>query len=121
MKDGPQDVGNLGTDIFAQRLEIKSDVGTGPQREDRARDVLEFCCLRFSANETIGARAGGREARFFETREPRFPPGTALPAEWRRELEALAQKLGYRTRKAGDIEAEFAAVVQRIVTPVEGA
>jgi hypothetical protein len=36
-------------------------------------------------------------------------------------LEALAQALGYRTTKAEEIEAEFTAVVQRIVTAVEGA
>ena len=37
--------------------------------------------------------------------------------EWRRELEALAQELGYWTTMAEELEAEFAAVVQRIVTP----
>jgi hypothetical protein len=45
-----------------------------------------------------------------------FPPSAALPSEWRRELEALAQELGYRTAKAEEIEQEFAAVFQRIVT-----
>lgn len=45
-----------------------------------------------------------------------FPPRAALPAEWRQELEALAQELGYRTTKVEEIEAEFAAVLQRIVT-----
>jgi len=41
-----------------------------------------------------------------------FPPDTSLPAEWRRELENLAQELGYATANAEAIKAKFAVVVQ---------
>jgi hypothetical protein len=45
-----------------------------------------------------------------------FLPVRCFPQSPRRELEALAQELGYRTTKADEIEAEFAGVIQRIVT-----
>ena len=45
-----------------------------------------------------------------------FPPSASLPAEWRRELENLAQELGYPTTNAEEIEAKFAVVVQVIAT-----
>jgi hypothetical protein len=37
------------------------------------------------------------ERIFAERATHAFPPSAALPAEWRQELENLAQELGYRT------------------------
>lgn len=56
------------------------------------------------------------ERIFVERATHVFPPTGALPAQWRQELENLAQDLGYRTTNAERIEAEFAAVVCAIAT-----
>jgi ABC-type Fe3+-hydroxamate transport system substrate-binding protein len=61
------------------------------------------------------ARAAAKRI-FAERATHTFPPSAALPAEWQRELETLAQELGYRTTKAEEIEAEFAAVLRAIAT-----
>jgi Nucleotidyl transferase AbiEii toxin, Type IV TA system len=94
---------------------------TGPQREDRARDVLDILLLDLLVQLDYPRARVAAERIFAERATHAFPPSAALPAEWRQELEALAQELGYRTTKAEEIEAEFAAVVQRIVAAVEGA
>src|SRR6266566_10031924 len=54
------------------------------------------------------------ERIFAERATHAFPPTAALPAEWRGELENLAEELGYRTRNAEGIEVEFVAVLQAI-------
>ena len=89
---------------------------TGPQREDRARDVLDILLLDMLGQLDYQRARAAAERLFAEPATNAFPPGAALPAEWRRELEALAQELGYRTTKAQEIELEFAAVLERIVT-----
>ena len=55
------------------------------------------------------------ERIFAERATHAFPPA-ALPPEWRRELENLAQELGYRTLDAAGIEREFAGVVEAMTT-----
>ncbi len=89
---------------------------TGPEREDRARDVLDILLLDMLGQLDYQRARAAAERLFAERATNAFPPGAALPAEWRRELEALAQELGYRTTKAQEIESEFAAVLERIVT-----
>jgi Nucleotidyl transferase AbiEii toxin, Type IV TA system len=89
---------------------------TGPQREDRARDVLDILLLDMLGRLDYQRARAAAERLFAERATNAFPPRVALPAEWRRELEALAQELGYRTTKAQEIESEFAAVLERIVT-----
>jgi hypothetical protein len=56
------------------------------------------------------------ERIFAERATHAFPPTATFPTEWRRELENLAQELGYRTTNAEGIEAEFSAVLQAIVS-----
>ena len=89
---------------------------TGPQREDRARDVLDILLLDMLGQLDYQRARAAAERLFAERATHAFPPSVALPSEWRRELEALAQELGYRTAKAEEIAKEFAAVFQRIVT-----
>jgi hypothetical protein len=89
---------------------------TGPQREDRARDVLDILLVDMLGQLDYARTRTAAERIFAERATHAFPPTAALPAEWRRELENLAQELGYRTTNAEGIEAEFAAVIQAIAT-----
>ena len=89
---------------------------TGPQREDRARDVLDILLVDM-LGKLDHARTRAAAGRIFAERATHaFPPNTALPAEWRRELENLSHELGYPATNAEEIEAKFAAVVQAIAT-----
>lgn len=89
---------------------------TGPQREDRARDVLDILLVRMLGQLDYRRTRTAAERVFAERATHAFPPKAILPPEWQRELENLALELGYRTTKAEAIEAEFAAVLQTIVT-----
>ena len=102
---------------ISEQVAQKLHACTGPQREDRARDVLDILLLDMLGQLDYRRAREAAERVFAKRATHAFPPSTALPAEWRRELEGLAQELGYRTTKAEQVEAEFAAVVQRIVTP----
>ena len=102
---------------ISEQVAQKLHACTGPQREDRGRDVLDILLLDM-LGQLDYRRAQEAAKRVFAQRATHtFPPSAALPAEWRRELEALAQELGYRMTMAEELEAEFAAVLQRIVTP----
>jgi len=79
-----------------------------PMTHDLLVDMLgelEYARTRLAAERIFAERATHA-----------FPPKAALPAEWRLELENLAQGLGYRTSNAEGIEVEFAAVLQAIAT-----
>jgi hypothetical protein len=88
---------------------------TGRQREDRARDVLDILLLDMLGQLDYTRARAAAERIFAQRAAHTFPPDATLPREWRQELESLAEELGYRTRAAEEIEAEFAAVVQAIV------
>lgn len=88
---------------------------TGPQKEDRARDVLDILLLDILDQIDYGRTRAAAERIFAERATHSFPPSAVLPVEWRLELESLAQELGYRTTKAKEVEAEFAVVLQAIV------
>lgn len=88
----------------------------GPQREDRARDVLDILLVEMLGQLDYARMRVAAERIFAERATHDFPPSAALPAGWRRELENLAQELGYRTLDAAGIEREFAAVVQVMAT-----
>jgi hypothetical protein len=91
---------------------------TGPQREDRARDVLDILLLDMLSQLDYRRTRAAAERIFTERATHPFPPSAALPVEWRRELETLAQELGYRTTNAEEIEAEFSIVLQTIAAAV---
>ena len=78
--------------------------------------------MRSRMNDWLGQldyrRPRAAERAFAERATHAFPPSAELPAEWRRELEALAQQLGYRTAKAVKIKSEFATVLQQIAAAV---
>jgi hypothetical protein len=87
---------------------------TGPQREDRARDVLDILLVDMLGQLDYARTRIAAERIFAERATHAFPPNATLPAEWRRELENLAKELGYRTTNAEGIEADFAVVLQAI-------
>ena len=91
---------------------------TGPQRKDRARDVLDILLLDILGQLDYRRTRAAAERIFTERATHPFPPSAALPVEWRRELETLAQELGYRTTNAEEIEAEFSIVLQAIAAAV---
>jgi len=88
---------------------------TGPQSGDRARDVLDILLLDMLDQVDYRRTRGAAERLFAERATHAFPPKATLPLEWRRELEALAQELGYRTTKPEEIETQFAGLLERIV------
>ena len=100
---------------ISEQVAQKLHACTGPQREDRARDVLDILLLDMLGQLDYRSAREAAERVFAKRATHAFPPTAVLPVEWRRELETLAQELGYRKTKGEDIEAEFAAVVQRIV------
>jgi hypothetical protein len=89
---------------------------TGPQREDRARDVLDILVVDMLEQLDYSQIRITAERIFAERATHAFPPTATLPVEWRRELESLAQELGYPTTDAEGIEAEFAAVLRALAT-----
>jgi hypothetical protein len=93
---------------------------TGQQREDRARDVLDILLVDMLGQLDYARTRTAAERIFAERDTHAFPPSTALPPAWRRELENLARELGYPAANAEGIEARFAAVVQAIATAASG-
>ena len=88
---------------------------TGPQKEDRARDVLDILLLAMLGQIDYRRTRAAAERIFAKRAAHSFPPSAVLPVEWRLELESLAQELGYLTTKGEEVEAEFAVVLQAIV------
>jgi Nucleotidyl transferase AbiEii toxin, Type IV TA system len=82
---------------------------TGPQRQDRARDILDILVVR------VRTRAAA-ERTFAERKTHAFPPETIIPPEWNVELETLAAELGYRTTRTAEIQKEFTNLVAAIAS-----
>lgn len=99
-----------------EQIAQKLHACTGPQREDRARDVLDILLLDMLGQLDDRRTRIAAERLFAERATHAFPPSAVLPAEWRRELEGLSQDLGYRTQEAEKIEVEFEALLRRIAT-----
>jgi hypothetical protein len=84
---------------------------TGPQRQDRARDILDILVVDMLGQlDHVRVRAT-TERIFGERNTHRFPP-----PEWHIELETLAAELGYRTTKAVEIQKEFTNLVAAIAS-----
>jgi hypothetical protein len=66
-----------------------------PGRSARtARDVLDILLVDMLGQLDYALTRTAAERIFAERATHAFPPSAALPAEWRRELENLAQDLG---------------------------
>jgi hypothetical protein len=98
----------------AQKLHACS----GPQRQDRARDILDILVVDMLGQlDRVRARAAAE--RTFAEREREtdaFPPETIIPPEWNVELETRAAEWGYRTTKAAEIQKEFTNLVAAIAS-----
>ena len=89
---------------------------TGPQRQDRARDILDILVVDMLGQlDRVRARAAA-ERVFGERNTHPFPPETIIPPEWHVELETVAAELGYRTTKAAEIQKEFTKLVAAIAS-----
>ena len=89
---------------------------TGPQRQDRARDILDILVVdMLDQLDRVRARAA-TERIFAERNTHPFPPETNIPPEWHLELETLAAELGYRTTQAAEIQKKFANLVAAIAS-----
>jgi hypothetical protein len=89
---------------------------TGPQRQDRARDILDILVVdMLDQLDRVRTRAAA-ERIFGERNTHPFPPETNIPPEWHIELETLAAELGYRTTKAAEIQKEFTNLVAAIAS-----
>ena len=87
---------------------------TGPQRQDRARDILDILVVDMLGQlDRVRAAA---ERIFGERNTHPFPPETIIPPEWTVELEILAAELGYRTKKAAEIQKDFTSLVAAIAS-----
>ena len=89
---------------------------TGPQRQDRARDILDILVVDMLGQlDRVRARAA-TERIFGERNTHPFPPETIIPPECTVELETLAAELGYRTKKAAELQKEFTSLVAAIAS-----
>ena len=93
---------------------------TGPHREDRARDVLDILLVDMLGKLDYARTRVAAKRIFAERATHAFPPSAKLPPEWRRELQNMAQELGYSAPRAEEIQARFTAVVEAIATASAG-
>ena len=89
---------------------------TGPQRQDRARDILDILVVDMLGQLDRARARAAAERTFAERKTHAFPPETIIPLEWNVELETLAAELGYRTTKAAEIQKEFTNLVAAIAS-----
>jgi len=99
-----------------EQIAQKPHACTGAHREDRARDVLDILLVEMLGELDYGQTRAAAIRIFAERGTHGFPPSVDLPAEWRQELETLAEELGYATTNSDEISARFAAVVKAIAT-----
>jgi len=100
---------------LSEQLAQKLHACTGPHSKGRARDILDILLIDLLGKlDYIKVRAAAEEV-FAERATHAFPPDTAIPSNWRVELESLAKELGYPVTDSSGIESKFRAVVQSIV------
>ena len=74
---------------------------TGPQRQDRARDILDILVVDMLGQlDRVRVRAA-TERICGERSTHRFPPETNIPPEWHIDLETLAAELGLPYDESG--------------------
>ena len=74
---------------------------TGPQRQDRARDILDILVVDMLGQlDRVRVRAA-TERICGERNTHRFPPETNIPPEWHIDLETLAAELGLPYDESG--------------------
>jgi len=104
---------------LAEQIAQKLHACTGPVAAGRARDVLDILLIDALGQLDYVAAAAAAHRVFSERATHSFPPAFSMPPEWGRELEAMAQELGFTITAAGEIERRFLEIVQTLAnTPL---
>jgi len=96
---------------LAEQVAQKLHACTGPAAAGRARDVLDILLIDALGQLNYVAAAEAARRVFAERATHVFPPAFVMPPEWRPELEAMAQELGFTLTTAPRIEQRFLEVI----------
>lgn len=99
---------------LADQVAQKLHACTGPAAAGRARDVLDILLIDALGHLDYEAAASAARRVFSERATHPFPPEFAMPPEWRPELEAMAQELGFALTAAAEIERQFLDVIRTL-------
>lgn len=99
---------------LAEQVAQKLHACTGPAAAGRARDVLDILLIDALGQLNYAAAAEASRRVFAQRATHPFPPAFAMPPEWRPELEAMAQELGFAVIAAGEIERRFLELVRTL-------
>jgi len=99
---------------LAEQVTQKLHACTSPHATGRARDVLDILLVEMLHGLDYVAVAEAARRVFAARATHAFPPKFVMPAEWRPEVEALAQQLGFAQTRAEGIEKRFGEVLRRI-------
>lgn len=99
---------------LADQVAQKLHACTGPFSARRSRDVLDILLID-ALGELNYAEAAAASRRIFKERGTHeFPPEAIIRPEWRPELEAMAEELGFPITAASAIELRFREVVENL-------
>ena len=99
---------------LAEQVAQKLHACTGPVAAGRARDVLDILLIDALGQLNYAATAAAARRVFAERATHAFPPTFVMPPEWRPELEAMAQELGFVIAVPAEIEQRFLDVIRRL-------
>jgi hypothetical protein len=100
---------------LSEQVAQKLRACTSPHSAGRSRDVLDVLLVDMLENLDYARTAAAAKKVFAERDTHAFPPSLVVPAEWRPEMEELAEQLGFAETDAKSIEDRFRAVVTHIV------
>jgi hypothetical protein len=99
---------------LADQVAQKLHACTGPTAAGRARDVLDILLIDTLGQLDFVVAADAARRVFSERATHPFPLVFAMPPEWRPELEAMAQELGFALKAAAEIERRFLDVIRTL-------
>ena len=99
---------------LAEQVAQKLHACTGPVAAGRARDVLDILLIDALGQLNYAATAAAARRVFPERATHAFPPAFVMPPEWRPEVEAMAQELGFAIAVPAEIEQRFLEVIRRL-------
>ena len=99
---------------LAEQVAQKLHACTGPAAAGRARDVLDILLIDALGQLDYAAAADAARRVFSERATHPFPPLFAMPPEWRPELEAMADELGFALSASAEIERRFLDVIRTL-------
>ena len=99
---------------LAEQAAQKLHACTGPFAAGRARDVLDILLIEMLGSLDYRRTADAVQTVFAERATHELPTVFRMPIEWRRELEALAGRLGFPHTSAVEKEERFTLFIQRL-------